>query len=200
MFRELLRQKLNGVLTLSEDQIEALKHHYELLRRWNTRLNLTSIESLEEAIERHYCESLFLAAHLPQGGLRVADIGSGAGFPGIPVGIARPDCLVTLIEAHTRKSVFLREAIRGFSNFRVLPKRAEAVGEVFDYAVSRAVSYEDLSPILNKIAGRADLLTGVEAPPDAMGFDWQPALLLPWGHHKYLRIGVSRETAKLGFT
>ena len=200
MFRELLRQKLTGILALSEDQIEALKHHYDLLLRWNTRLNLTSIESLEEVVERHYCESLFLAAHLPPGALRIADVGSGAGFPGIPVGIVRPDCSVTLIEAHSRKSVFLREATRHFFNFRVLPKRAEAIGEEFDCVASRAVSYEDLIPVLKRITRRADLLTGVEAPPAELGFVWQPALLLPWGRQRYLRIGVSRETAKLGFT
>lgn len=194
MFRELLRQKLNGIISLSEDQTEALKNHYELLLRWNTRLNLTSIESLDEAIERHYCESLFLAVHLPLGALQIADIGSGAGFPGIPVGILRPDCLVTLIEAHTRKSVFLREASRSYSNFRVLPKRAEAVDEVFDRAISRAVSYQGLAPILKKITRCADLLTGAEAPPDELGFEWQSALQLPWGRQRFLRTGVSRET------
>ena len=200
MFRELLRQKLNGILNLSEEQIEALKSHYELLLQWNRRLNLTSIESLEDAIERHYCESLFLVAHLPSVPMRIADIGSGAGFPGIPIGIARPDCSVTLIEAHVRKSVFLREATRRLPNFRVLAKRAEAVGELFDCAVSRAVSYEDLIPILKKITRRADLLTGAEDPPEELGFDWQPALPMPWGRQRYLRTGVSRETVKLGFT
>lgn len=200
MFPEFLRRKLNAIITLSEDQIEALKDHYELLLRWNARLNLTSIESLESVVERHYCESLFLAAHLPPGALRIADVGSGGGFPGIPLGIARPDCSVTLIEAHARKSVFLREATRSFPNFRVVPKRAEAMGEVFDCAVSRAVSYEDLIPFLAKIARRVDLLTGAEAPPAELRFDWQSALLLPWGRQRYLRTGVSRETAKLRFT
>lgn len=200
MFRELLRQKLKGILTLSEDQLESLKNHYELLLRWNPRLNLTSIESLEEAIERHYCESLFLAAQLPAGALNLADIGSGAGFPGIPVGIARRDCSVTLIEAHARKSVFLREATRHFSNFKIMPRRAEAAGEIFDCAVSRAVSYQDLRPILKKIAPKAHLLTGAEVPPPDLGFDWQPALRLPWGRQRFVRSGVSRETAKLGFT
>jgi 16S rRNA (guanine(527)-N(7))-methyltransferase RsmG len=200
VFPELLRQRLNGIIALSDGQIDALKDHYELLLRWNTRLNLTSIESLEEAVERHYCESLFLAAHLPPGALRIADIGSGAGFPGIPAGIVRPDCSVTLIEAHARKSVFLREATRPFPNFRVLPKRAETVAEVFDRALSRAVSYEDLIPVLNRIARSADLLTGAEAPPPELGFDWQSPLLLPWGRQRYLRTGVSCETPKVRFT
>ena len=194
MFRDLLRQKLKGVISLSSGQIEALENHYELLLRWNTRLNLTSIESLEEAVERHYCESLFLAAHLPPGPLRIADIGSGGGFPGIPVGIVRPDCSIILIEAHARKSVFLREATRSYSNFGVLSKRAETISDVFDCAMSRAISYKDLTPILKKITCRADLLTGAEAPRPELEFDWHPALLLPWGRQRFLRIGVSRET------
>ena len=195
MFSELLRQKLSGIITLSDDRLEALKSHYELLLRWNSRLNLTSIESLEEAVERHYCESLFLAAHLPSNPLRIADVGSGGGFPGIPVAVARPDCSMTLIEAHVRKSVFLREATRRLPNVSVLAKRGETVHETFDCVVSRAVSYEDLVPILKRISWRVDLLTGAEAPPDKLGFRWDPPRSLPWGRQKYLRTGVSRETA-----
>jgi len=195
VFRELLRQKLNGILTLSGAQAEALEAHYDLLCRWNSRLNLTSIDSMEEAVERHYCEALFLAVHLPRASLRIVDIGSGAGFPGIPVAVVRPDCFVILVESHTRKSVFLREATRQFSNVTVLGKRAEAISDTFDCAVSRAVSYEDLLPILRRLSRRADLLTGAEVPPDELGFQWQTAVLLPWGRQRYLRTGVSRETS-----
>ena len=195
MFREILRQKLSGILALSDTQLEALKSHYELLLRWNSRLNLTAIESVEESVERHYCESLFLAVHLPSNPLRIADIGSGAGFPGVPIAVARPDCAVTLIEAHVRKSVFLREATRRLANVSVLAKRGEAVAETFDCAVSRAVSYKDLVPLLKKLSRRADLLTGVETPPDELGFRWEAPIPLPWGRQKYLRTGVSRETS-----
>src|ERR1017187_6190482 len=100
--------------------------------RWNRSLNLTAIRSREEAIERHYCESLFLGARLPAGALRIADVGSGAGFPGFPVAVLRPECSVTLIESHKRKAVFLREASRTLPNVRVFAKRAEDVGERFD--------------------------------------------------------------------
>src|SRR5580704_17440976 len=116
--------------------------------RWNKTLNLTAIRNREEAIERHYCESLFLGARLPAGALRIADIGSGAGFPGLPVAVLRPDCSMTLIESHQRKAVFLREASRKVLNVRVLAKRAEDVDEEFDWVISRAVSYEDLTPFL----------------------------------------------------
>ena len=194
MFRELLRWKSAGIIELTSHQIETLDAHYEFLLRWNRVLNLTSVHSAEEAVERHYCESLFLAAHLPAGPLRIADIGSGAGFPGIPVAVVRPESSVTLIESHQRKSVFLREATRELSNVHVLSKRAETLDQTFDHVVSRAVSYEDLAAPLNRIARAADLLTGREAPPLSLSFRWEEPILLPWGKNRFLRMGVSRET------
>jgi 16S rRNA (guanine527-N7)-methyltransferase len=144
---------------------------------------------MDEAVERHYCESLFLGTHLPQDPLRIADIGSGAGFPGFPVAVLRPDCLVTLIESHQRKAVFLREASRNLPNVRVLAKRAEDVKEQFDWAISRAVSYKDLASFLKNLAPDVDLLTGAEAPPDGIGFVWQSPIPVPWGGRRFLRIG-----------
>ena len=189
MFADALTRRLAGIVELTAEQVAALEGHYELLLRWNRSVNLTSISGLEETVERHYCESLFLGASLPAGRLRIADIGSGAGFPGFPVAVLRPDCSVTLIESHQRKAVFLREASRALPNVRVLSKRAEAVGEQFDWATSRAVSYEALAPTLKAIAANADLLTGVEEPPPEMGFSWEPAVALPWGKQRFLRAG-----------
>lgn len=194
MFAELLAQKLTGIVHLTADQIATLENHYQLLARWNRVLNLTSVRSVEETVERHYCESLFLGVHLPPDPLRIVDVGSGAGFPGIPVAILRPDCAVTLVEAHARKAVFLRESSRKLRNLRVLAHRAEDVGESFDVVTSRAVSYADLRKILKELGHRADLLTGGEAPPAEMGFDWQKPIPLPWGRQRFLRTGVSRET------
>src|SRR5579872_2084837 len=162
-----------GIVELTSDKVAALQAHYELLLRWNRVLNLTRIETVEEAVERHYCESLFLAANLPPGKVRIADIGSGPGFPGFPVAVARPDCEVTLIESHQRKAVFLREGARNQANVRVVPKRAEAVKERFDLVISRAVSYEDLAAPLKSLAESADLLTGEEEPPDRWGWRWK---------------------------
>lgn len=192
MFAELLGSRLAGIVNLSPSQAAALRAHYELLLRWNRTLNLTRVATLEEAVERHYCESLFLAAHLPPGIVRIADIGSGPGFPGFPVAVARPDCHVTLIESHKRKAVFLREASRGLPNVRVLSQRAETVGERFDHAISRAVSYEDLLKPLKHLAPTVDLLTGGEAPPESMPVEWEPAVPLPWGKYRFLRIGRVR--------
>ena len=190
MFTETLRARLAGIVDLSPVQLSALEAHYDLLLRWNRVLNLTRVERMEEAVERHYCESLFLAAHLPAGAIRIADIGSVAGFPGFPVAIARPDCHVTLIESHQRKAVFLREASRDVPNLRVLAQRAEAVRESFDHAISRAVSYADLARPLMHMAGTVDLLTGRESPPEAMLWDWSLAIPLPWGDQRFLRIGT----------
>jgi 16S rRNA (guanine(527)-N(7))-methyltransferase RsmG len=192
VFRDLLRQKLAGVAELTLEQSLALEAHYNLLLRWNRVLNLTSIETLEEAVERHYCESVFLAVHLPAGPLRIADIGSGAGFPGFPVAVARSDCNIVLIESHRRKAVFLQEVARELTNVRVLPSRAQDVAERFDRAVCRAVSYRDLTPMLKDIADFADLLTGEEAPPKELGFVWADPIRLPWGTHRFLRSGVAR--------
>jgi 16S rRNA (guanine527-N7)-methyltransferase len=171
--------------------LEALEAHRRLLEKWNRTLNLTRITE----VERNYGESLFLAQHLPAGKLRICDIGSGAGFPGFPVAIVRPDCEVTLIEAHQRKAVFLKEAARGHQNIRVLAKRAEDVAEEFDWAISRAVSSEDLAGVLGKLGPRAALLTGAEEP-GIPGFAWEEPVPLPESRNRFLRIGtlVPRET------
>lgn len=181
--------RLAGVVELSPEQVRLLEAHYRLLALWNRTLNLSAISGLEESVERHYCESLFLGAHLPEGPLAIADIGSGAGFPGLPVAVLRPECSVTLIEAHQRKAVFLREASRGLPGVRVLAKRAEEVRDGFDVAISRAVSYRDLAPTLKALAPNADLLGGAEEPPARMGFEWKQPVPLPWGKARFLWMG-----------
>jgi 16S rRNA (guanine527-N7)-methyltransferase len=166
------------------DEFPALRAHHELLQRWNKTLNLTRIDS----IERNYGESLFLGRHLPPGPLTICDIGSGAGFPGFPVAILRPECQVTLIESHQRKAVFLKEASRGIPNIRVLAKRAEEVAERFDWAISRAVSAEDLSTVLARLAQNVALLTGAEVPA-IPGIQWKDPIPLPDGSARFLRLG-----------
>ena len=174
---------------LSPDQEAALQAHLDLLMRWNRSVNLTAIRSREEALERHYGESLFLGARLPAGALRIVDVGSGAGFPGFPVAILRPDCVVTLVESHQRKAVFLREASRNIPNIRVLAMRGEDIKETFDRVISRAVSYEDLASFLKNLASDADLLGGAERPPANLGFEFGEPMLLPWGRQRFLWTG-----------
>src|SRR5262245_9318774 len=123
VFAESLSEKLTGICPLAPAQLQKLEAHFRLLQHWNRIINLTSIREPEEMVERHYCESLFLGAHLPAGPLRIADVGSGAGFPGIPVAILRTDCSITLIESHQRKAVFLRECARELVNVTVVARR-----------------------------------------------------------------------------
>jgi 16S rRNA (guanine527-N7)-methyltransferase len=189
VFAELIRPRLQGVLEISGAQVELLEAHYELLTRWNRVLNLTAIRNAEEAAERHYCEALFLAAHIRKGVGTVADVGSGAGFPGLPVAVVRPEVQVVLIESHQRKAVFLREASRGLANVRVVSVRAESVRERFDLVISRAVSYGDLEAAIKSLAPAADLLTGAGEPPASLGLVWDEPIALPWGRNRYLRHG-----------
>jgi 16S rRNA (guanine527-N7)-methyltransferase len=168
VFRELLLERVSGFCQLSGAQLDQLEQHYDLMLRWNRTINLTRIEG-DEAVERHYAESLFLGKCLPAGPLRVADIGSGAGFPGIPVAILRPELNVALIESHQRKAVFLKEATRGLPNVTVIAKRAEDVKDVFDWAISRAVSWKDLQGVT--LAPQLALL-GADASGVSIPFPW----------------------------
>ncbi|MGD0359495.1 MAG: 16S rRNA (guanine(527)-N(7))-methyltransferase RsmG [Bryobacteraceae bacterium] len=191
MFAELLRAKLAGTCQPSEAQIERLLAHYELLVRWNQVLNLTSVRSIEDAVERHYCESVFAACHLPAEPVLIADIGSGAGFPGIPIAIMRPLCSMVLIESHQRKAAFLKEAARSIANVRVAAKRAADVRESFDWVVSRAVRYSEIAADLKRLGRNAELLTGEVGISDLAGFRWREPVRLPWGERRYLRLGTN---------
>ena len=112
---------------------------------------------------RHYCESLFVAIHLPEEPVSVLDVGPGAGFPGIPMAILRPDCRFTLAESHQRKAVFLREATRHLSNVRVAARRAEEAAGAFDWVVSRAVKWPDVSRVARDCA-KSPRATGICGP------------------------------------
>jgi hypothetical protein len=130
------------------------------------------------------------------GPLRIADVGSGAGFPGVPVAVLRPESRITLIESHQRKAVFLKEACRTLANVSVAAKRAEDVAECFDWAISRAVSWEELERVGSKLAAHVGFL-GTESLTvlGAKSLRLRPVrgLRLPWDEHRNL-ILVSRET------
>jgi 16S rRNA (guanine(527)-N(7))-methyltransferase RsmG len=165
---------------LSSEQLDLLDRHYELLVLWNEKMNLTRIESLEDVVRYHYCESLFLAKSFPSEPQRIVDVGSGAGFPGIPVAVFRPDCRVDLVESNQRKSVFLRLASSDLKNVNVLAKRAEACPHDYDWMIARAVrpdqvlSY-DLAPLASILMTTEDdkalrNVTGIQR--------------LPWGRNR----------------
>lgn len=189
-FSELLNRHFSPIRPLSPLEISSLYAHYELLVRWNKVLNLTSIRQLEEAVVRHYCESLFLAVHLPKEPVSVLDVGSGGGFPGVPMAVLRPDCRFTLAESRQRKAVFLREATRAYPHVRVEALRAQQVPGDFDWVVSRAVRWNQVLPLSRRCVG---LLLGWEdarALSLAPGFQWLPALPLPWGGSGVLVRGI----------
>jgi len=188
-FGSTIRRALQGVCAISEEQCSALREHFELLLRWNRRMNLTSIRDPLEVIERHYCESVFLGVHLPEGETTVVDVGSGAGFPGIGVAVMRPLARVTLVESSQKKVAFLKESTRKVANIGVVGRRAEDVRERFDWLISRAVAWEDLPMLGDHVA----LLASEPAPE----FPWRENVRLPWGDRRVLLIGdVARGTAK----
>jgi len=180
MFRELLSTEFRAYGSLSNTQLDQLASHYEALTRWNERLNLTRIRDLGDSVRFHYCESLFLARSLPLGSHPIVDVGSGGGFPGIPVAVFRPDCEVTLVESHQRKAVFLREAARALPNVKVVSRRAEDVQDRFDWLISRAVAPSDILRL--NLAANVALLIGEE---DAVKLTGE-STPIPWGNHRVL--------------
>jgi 16S rRNA (guanine527-N7)-methyltransferase len=187
VFNELLRKRISPIVELSSTQISQLEQHYNLLIKWNKVLNLTSLHKVDEIVERHYCESIFLGVHLPSGVWSIGDVGSGAGFPGIPVAVMRSECEVSLIESHQRKSVFLREATRDLSNVEVVTKRIEDVGREFDWLLCRAVRFSEIEKPASAISTRIAIL-GTEQPVNSC-FKWNTPVQLPWGRQRYLWLG-----------
>jgi 16S rRNA (guanine527-N7)-methyltransferase len=186
-FKALLTSEYALIGCLTQHQLDLLEQHYRLLCNWNKRINLTRIRNAREAVRFHYCESLFLGQWLPKGKLRIADVGSGAGFPGIPLAVLRPDCTIDLIESHQRKAAFLREASRQRANVNVVSKRAEECPGGYGWMISRAVRVEELLKL--KLAPNLALLVG---PGDADGLE---VLKLPWGERRRLAFHVEQKSA-----
>lgn len=188
-FTELLTQELRDWVDLSNEQISQLYEHYVLLLDWNKKISLTSVKPGPEMAIRHYCESLFFGAHLPmlQEGSTVLDIGSGAGFPGVPLAILRPNFRLILIESVQKKAVFLREAARHLGNVSVLAKRAEQVSEPADWIVSRAVDPHEVLENLPRLAPRVGLMLGEDDFSEIQRLSdiaWKAPVRLPWGDRR----------------
>jgi 16S rRNA (guanine527-N7)-methyltransferase len=193
--------ELSQWVKLSGPQIDRLYGHYELLLRWNQRMNLTTVKPGPEAVIRHYCESLFFAVHLPEGraSVRVLDLGSGAGFPGVPIAILKPSWRVILVESHKKKAVFLRESARPLANVSVISERFEDVSETADWVVARAVEPRIVLTAVPRLAPNVGLMLG-EDDFSALRSDsriaWAEPVRLPWGDRKLCVYGscVSRGT------
>lgn len=140
-----LAQRAN--LDLSPAQLEKLSRYLDLLFEANARMNLTRITDRAAAEIQHVADALTLLPHLPAGRIRIVDVGSGGGVPGIPLAIARPDATVLLVESTKKKAAFLKQTIQSLElpNASVSEWRAEEVGhsnnrETFDIAAARAVA------------------------------------------------------------
>jgi 16S rRNA (guanine527-N7)-methyltransferase len=195
-FGDLLERELRRSLTLSEQQVHQLYEHYELLQLWNKKINLTSVKAGVETVIRHYCESLFFGAHFPGDPERVAvaDLGSGAGFPGVPLAILKPEWKVALIESNQRKAVFLRESTRDLNNVSVLAERAEDISIAYDWLVSRAVSPDEVLKNVPRLASQVGLMLGEDdfsTVKSISNIAWSEPLRLPWGDRRICVYGHS---------
>lgn len=175
---------------LRAEQMAQLQAHLDLLYVWNRKINLTAIRDTKEAAGRHVAESLFVSGMIPDGECSVCDLGSGGGFPGIPVAIARPRATVTLVESDLRKGVFLREATRGLPNCRVASVRFEEVHESFQFVVTRAVNLAmvDTGPVSENV-----LFLTRETRGPASGFyrNWNwTAREIPWSAGSWVMHGT----------
>jgi len=140
---------------LTHAQTALFMAYKDILLEWNKKINLTAITDERDIILKHFIDSLTVWPHLPGGALDFIDVGSGAGFPGIPLKIARPDIRMTLLDSTNKKITFLNAAINTLelTGTAALHARAEEAGRQpdmrgrFDIAVARAVAP------LGKLAG-----------------------------------------------
>jgi 16S rRNA (guanine527-N7)-methyltransferase len=167
-------------LGLSSAQLAAFETYSAELREWNARVNLTAITDPHEIDIRHFADSLTcLRVIAPRNGLRVIDVGSGAGFPGLPLKIVCPTLALTLVEATAKKAAFLEHMINvlRLDGVTLLNIRAEEAGQMpdqrerYDWVLARAVAgmavlAEYLLP-LAKIGGRCLALKGESAHQEA---------------------------------
>ncbi len=99
-------------IVLDDSQVLKIQQYTNILLAWNEKINLTAIRDPLEILNRHFCECMYAASTVPVEGGRLADVGSGAGFPGLPLKIIRPELEVILIESNIKKATFLAEVIR----------------------------------------------------------------------------------------
>ncbi|HTV66679.1 MAG TPA: 16S rRNA (guanine(527)-N(7))-methyltransferase RsmG [Bryocella sp.] len=162
---ELLQPFLPGI-EIPPQLLDQLQIYLDLLLRWNARVNLTAVRDPEPIVMRHFGESLFAAQMLARhsGFLQattLADVGSGAGFPGIPIKLLLPQVRLTLIESQNKKGTFLREAIRALDleNAEVFCGRAEQWEQTAGVVTLRAVEqFARALPVAASLVGEQGLL------------------------------------------
>ena len=199
------RTRLNALLAaaglppLDDETASRFGDYLSLFLRWSERLNLSAIRDEEGVLSRHLVESIAVSSVLPRGIKTLLDFGSGAGLPGIPIAICRPEIAVTLAESQGKKAAFLQEAVRVLGiGAKVHAGRAEALGTVFDCVTLRAV---DKMPKAVAAAVRliapggwlALMTTGAEIARlrKAAGAEisWSEPVKLPFGEDRILALG-----------
>jgi 16S rRNA (guanine527-N7)-methyltransferase len=200
----------------SDAVLAKISTYIDLLVRWNARVNLTAIHDPDEIVTRHFGESLFAARYLfpsPGGAaarietpvglgrIRLADVGSGAGFPGVPIKLWEPEISLTLIESNQKKAAFLREVCRALAleQVNVENVRAETISSgAFDMVTLRAVERfsQALAATANLVrpCGRLALLissrqTGV-ARAALSNFHWSEPNSIPMSNSRLLLVGT----------
>jgi 16S rRNA (guanine527-N7)-methyltransferase len=189
-------------ITVDDNQVLLIQKLMAILQRWNEKLNLTAIRDPLEILYRHFCESMYAAVAVPIESGRLADIGSGAGFPGIPMKILRPELELFLVESNIKKGTFLAEVVRELelSDTRVLISRYEELFEEvapLDYVCSRALG--EFGPFLGWAAcdrlqayhvvlwiGGRDLQEILKSP----NWEWKEAIPVPKSLQRYLLVGT----------
>lgn len=150
MFKDILlkQAQLSGV-ELNDEQVRKLTRYYELLIEWNEKMNLTALTEPEDVALKHFCDSILLLnyADIPMNSSLI-DVGTGAGFPSIPIKIVRPDIKLCLLDSLNKRLIFLSEIVKELKleDVKIVHARAEdgakkaELREKFDFATSRAVA------------------------------------------------------------
>jgi 16S rRNA (guanine527-N7)-methyltransferase len=187
-----------GIASLPPSAYEQFLAYLTVLLRWNSQLNLTAIREPEQILQRHFVECAFAAQHLPREVATLLDYGSGAGLPGIPIAICRPEIRVTLGESQGKKASFLREAARmtGIST-EVYNGRVETMPRErrFDVVTMRAVEKMDSAlTVAGRCTGRYMVLFATERSAPAFRqllseFTWCEPISLPDAEQRILMVG-----------
>ena len=174
-FKKVLYEKVKKIgIELKEEQLEKFYLYMNILLEWNEKINLTAITNEEEIILKHFVDSLTINKYIEEG-KSIIDVGTGAGFPGIPIKILREDLKVTLLDSLNKRINFLNEVIEklDLKNIECIHGRAEEFGknknyrEKYDFATSRAVANmstlsEYLIPFV-KVGGKVLAMKGDKA-------------------------------------
>ena len=187
-----------GIAGLPVKAFDQFHDYLELLLRWNLRVSLTAVREPGQIIQRHFVECSLVAQHIPLDVTNLLDYGSGAGLPGIPIAICRPEIRVTLAEAQGKKAAFLRETVRVLGiDAEVFDGRVETMPQLvrFDAVAMRAVEKMDLAiPVAVQRTKRYLALLTTEGSAPVYGklapeLEWMESISLPNTRQMILAIG-----------